>query len=190
MKAPPLSLCFDNAPAFRQWLASNAASCTELLVSFDKVATGRPCMSYSDSVDEALCFGWIDGVRKRIDDQTYSIRFTPRKPTSIWSAVNVAKVQRLQSEHRMTLQGEKAFALRRPARSGIYAHEQAAPADMTRDELQAFKRNVDAWKFFEASPAGYKKQVLHWTTSAKRDDTRASRFARLVQACTAGERLR
>jgi uncharacterized protein YdeI (YjbR/CyaY-like superfamily) len=190
MKSPPVSLCFDNAPAFRQWLQSNAARHSELLVHFRKVATGRPCMTYADSVDEALCFGWIDGVRKRVDDHTYSIRFTPRRSTSIWSAVNIAKVQRLHAAGRMTNAGETAFGLRTQARSAIYAHEQAIPADLSCGELQAFKRNRGAWQFFEATPPGYRNLVLHWVISAKKDETRKSRFARLVLACTDGLRLR
>ncbi len=173
MDRPPLSLCFDNAPSFGQWLASNAANCIELLVSFHKVGTGRPCMSYSESVD-VLCVGSSDGVRKRTDERTYSIRFTPRQATSIWSAVNIAKVQRLRAEGRMTAPGEKAFALRTPARSAICAHEQTLPAELSRGELRGFKRNQRAWKFFEATPAHYKKLVVHWVTSAKKDDTRAS----------------
>ena len=183
-------LFFDDAPAFRQWLESNATSHSELSVSFHKVATGRPCMSYSESVDEALCFGWIDGVRKRVDDHTYLIRFTPRQASSIWSAVNIAKVERLRSERRMTPSGEKAFALRSKARSAIYAHEQASTADLSRGELRIFKRHQNAWKFFEAAPVGYRKLPLHWVTSAKRGETRASRLSKLVEACVVGERLR
>jgi uncharacterized protein YdeI (YjbR/CyaY-like superfamily) len=190
MTSPPLPLCFDNAPAFRRWLRCNAADCPALLVLFRKVATGRPCMSYSESVDEALCFGWIDGVRKRVDDHSYSVRFTPRRASSIWSAVNIARVHRLQAEGRTTHAGESAFALRTLARSATYAHEQDAPADLSSGEIQAFKRNRRAWTFFDAAPLGYRKLVLHWVSSAKKADTRAARVARLVQACAAGERLR
>lgn len=189
MKVPPASHCFEDAPAFRQWLQSNAARCSELLVHFRKVRTGRPCMTYAESVDEALCFGWIARVRKRVDEHTYAIRFTPRRASSIWSAVNIAKVQRLHAAGRLTHAGDQAFALRTSARPAVYAHEQALPADLSHGELQTFKCNRRAWKFFEATPPGYRKLVLHWVTSAKRDETRASRFARLGLACTVGERL-
>lgn len=153
MKNPPILLCFDNAPAFRQWLQSNAAHCSELLMHFRKVGVDRPCMTYSESVDEALCFGWIDGVRKRVDEHTYSIRFTPRRASSNWSAVNIAKVHQLHAAGRLTHAGEKAFALRTSARSAIYSHEQPSPADLSRGELETLKRNWGAWQFFEATPA-------------------------------------
>lgn len=182
-------LFFENAPAFRQWLQSNGASASELLAAYHKVATGRAGLSYSESVDEALCFGWIDGRRKRIDDDRYSIRFTPRKPSSIWSAVNIAKVHRLRAEGRMTPCGEKAFALRSEAKSAVYAHEQASPASLSFAELSTFKRNRLAWKFFGSAPPGYRKFVLHWVTSAKREETRMRRFSKLVEACALHVRL-
>jgi uncharacterized protein YdeI (YjbR/CyaY-like superfamily) len=182
-------LFFENAPAFRAWLASNAARERELLAIYRKVGAGRACMAYAESVDEALCFGWIDGVRRRIDDHAYSIRFTPRRPASIWSAVNIAKVERLRAEGRMTPEGEKAFALRSAARSAVYAHEQALPAELSRAERRVFRHNRCAWAFFEGTPPGYRQFVLHWVTSAKRDETRASRLARLVAACAAGARI-
>jgi uncharacterized protein YdeI (YjbR/CyaY-like superfamily) len=182
-------LFFENAPAFRRWLESNAASSSVLLATYQKVGTGHACMSYSESVDEALCFGWIDGVRRRIDDRTYSIRFTPRRPSSIWSAVNIAKVERLRAEGRMTAAGEQAFALRSAAKSGVYAHEQALPAALSSDERQRFKRSRRAWKFFEETPRGYQKFVLHWVTSAKKEETRASRFCTLLEACAVSERI-
>jgi uncharacterized protein YdeI (YjbR/CyaY-like superfamily) len=182
-------LFFQHAPAFRQWLERHAASCSELFVSFHRVATGLPCMSYAESVDEALCFGWIDGLRRRVDEHRYLIRFTPRQASSIWSAVNIAKVQRLRVQRRMAPPGDKAFALRSAARSAIYAHEQASPADLSRGELRVFKRSPPAWKFFEAAPRGYRKRVLHWVTSAKRGETRASRLTRLVEACAVSQRL-
>jgi uncharacterized protein YdeI (YjbR/CyaY-like superfamily) len=182
-------LFFENAPAFRAWLESNAGSSSELLATYHKVRTGRACMSYSESVDEALCFGWIDGVRKRVDSRTYMIRFTPRRPSSIWSAVNIAKMERLRAEGRMTPIGEKAFALRSEAKSAVYAHEQALPAELSCAERRMFKRGRRAWKFFEATPPGYQRFVLHWVTSAKKAETRASRLSKLVEACVVGVRV-
>jgi uncharacterized protein YdeI (YjbR/CyaY-like superfamily) len=180
---------FTDALKFRSWLQSNAATAPELLVGYHKVATGQPCMSWSESVDEALCFGWIDGRRKRISEHAYSIRFTPRKPSSIWSAINIAKMEQLRTEGRMTPAGEQAFALRTVARSGVYSHEQAETAEMSMAEIQRFKRDGIAWEFFEATPPGYRKRMLHWVTGAKREETRASRFLKLVQACAAGLRI-
>lgn len=147
-------------------------------------------MTWSESVDEALCFGWIDGVRRRIDDARYSIRFTPRKPGSIWSAINIAKVAQLQLDGRMTPTGLAAFAKRTAAKSSIYSHEQEHPAELTALELQTFKRNQAAWAFLESMPAGYRKVVFHWVASAKRPETRVARFGKLVDACAAGERLK
>lgn len=182
-------LFFADAAAFRRWLEANAASASELLVGFYKVGSGKPSMSWSESVDEALCFGWIDGRRKRIDDASYTIRFTPRKPNSIWSAVNIAKVAQLRAAGRMTSAGERAFALRTEAKSGLYSHEQAQAAELTAQERAAFQANAPAWTYFETLPPSYRKQVLHWITTAKKPETRAARLAKLVQACAAGKRL-
>lgn len=181
---------FDSAQAFRQWLEAHAAHEPSVLVGYHKVGTGRASMSWSESVDEALCFGWIDGVRKRIDDQAYVIRFTPRKANAIWSAVNIAKFEHLQAQGRMTPAGAAAFAHRTPARSGVYAHEQSTTAALTDHECQAFKGDQAAWAYFEGTSPGYKKVILHWVTTAKKPETRAARPAKLVQACASGLRLR
>ena len=185
----PTPLFFPAPAAFRQWLQAHAASAPELLVGFYKVGTGRPCMTWSESVDEALCYGWIDGVRRRIDEHSYSIRFTPRKPSSIWSAVNIAKVEHLQATGRMTPAGQVAFSHRQAHKSAIYSHEQAAAAELPAEQLREFQRHKKAWQFFEAAPAGYRKTLLHWVTSAKRPETRAARFAQLLAACAAQERI-
>ncbi len=181
---------FADAAAFRTWLEANGASDAELLVGFHKVDSGRPSMSWSESVDEALCFGWIDGVRKRVDEHSYSIRFTPRKTTSIWSAINIAKVEKLQAEGRMTAAGTKAFALRQDHKSKVYAYEQKATAELSPKELRTFKRNTEAWAFFQSTPPSYRRVVLHWLTSAKKAETRVSRFSTLLKASASGQRLR
>jgi uncharacterized protein YdeI (YjbR/CyaY-like superfamily) len=181
---------FETASRFREWLELHSSAHGELLVGFHKVASGRPSMSWPESVDEALCFGWIDGVRKRIDDATYQIRFTPRKTTSIWSAVNIAKFHDLQARGRMTAAGVKAFGHRTDAKSVVYAYEQDATAELTAGELGVFKREKTAWKYFESCPPSYKKVLLHWITTAKRSDTRASRLATLMAACLEEKRLR
>ena len=186
---PTAPLFFSDASKFRAWLEKNAATAPELLVGYHKVGSGQPSMSWSESVDEALCFGWIDGVRKRIDDESYTIRFTPRRATSIWSAINIEKMARLKAEGRMTPAGEQAFALRSEAKSVIYSHEQAETAELSAAELKLFKANKPALAYFEAAPPSYKKRLLHWVTSAKKAETRASRLAKLVDACAAGVRL-
>jgi len=186
---PTAPLFFSDASKFRAWLEKNAATAPELLVGYHKVGSGQPSMSWPESVDEALCFGWIDGVRKRIDDESYTIRFTPRRATSIWSAINIEKMAKLKAEGRMTPTGEQAFALRSEAKSVIYSHEQAETAELSAAELKLFKANQLALAYFEAAPPSYKKRMLHWVTSAKKAETRASRLVKLVDACAAGVRL-
>ncbi len=185
----PAPTFFRNAADFRRWLERHAATERELLVGFHKVGTGQPCMSWSASVDEALCFGWIDGVRKRIDEAAYSIRFTPRKPGSVWSAINIAKIERLQREGLMTPAGTAAFERRTDARSRVYSYEQDAPAELTPAELRTFKCNPAAWRCFEGAPPGYRQQMLHRICNAKRPETRAARLEKLIAASAAGVRL-
>lgn len=181
---------FATAAEFRAWLEANAATATELLVGFYKLDSGRLSMSWPESVDEALCVGWIDGVRRRIDDAAYSIRFTPRKADSIWSAVNIAKVAQLRAQGRMRPAGEAAYARRSEARSKVYSHERLSDAELSPDEARAFAAQAEAWRYFASTPPGYRRVVLHWVTSAKKAETRAARLARLVAACAAGQRLK
>jgi len=182
-------LFFDSAAAFRAWLAQHAATAPELLVGFWKVGSGRPSMSWSESVDEALCFGWIDGVRKRIDEQRYQIRFTPRRPGSIWSAVNLAKVEALIAAGRMQLAGLAVYEARDPAKQRVYAFEREQPAELSASELRQFRAAGAAWTYFEACPPGYRRVMLHWVCSAKRAQTRARRLAQLMEVCGRGERM-
>lgn len=181
---------FEHAQAFRLWLEANAAHAPSLLVGYHKVGTGLPNMSWSESVDEALCFGWIDGIRRRIDERSYSIRFTPRKTNSIWSAINIAKVEQLQAQGRMTPAGIAAFAHRTPERSAVYSHEQAAAAELAPEELLAFQHHPVAWAYFEKTPPGYQKTMRHWITTARKPETRAARLAKLIAACASGVRVR
>jgi uncharacterized protein YdeI (YjbR/CyaY-like superfamily) len=180
---------FEDASEFRAWLAKHAHDARELLVGFHKVGTGKPCMRWSDSVDQALCYGWIDGVRKGVDDATYTIRFTPRKAGSIWSAVNIDKVARLRELGLMTPAGEAAFAQRSEGRSRVYSHERTTPAELAPEDLARFRREHAAWAYFEACPPGYRKRMLHVVTSAKKAETRAARLDRLIEACAGGRRL-
>ncbi len=176
--------------AFRAWLQKHAATQTELLVGLYKVDSGRPSMTWPESVDEALCFGWIDAVRKRIDDSAYQIRFTRRKPRSVWSAINIAKYEQLLLQGRVTPAGAQAWACRTTAKSKIYAYEQPQTAELSAAELKLFKSQRAAWQFFDNAPPGYRKTLLHWVTTAKKPETRAARLDTLVQTCAAGKRLR
>ena len=180
---------FKTPAAFRKWLAANHAKSKELWVGFYKKDSGKPSINWPESVDEALCFGWIDGVRKRLDDESYVIRFSPRKATSIWSAVNIRNVERLSKEKRMMPAGLKAYAHRKEFRSGIYSYEQR-PAELVEPYATQFKRNKAAWKFFQAQPPGYRKMMTWFILSAKTEVTRQKRLARLIEESAKELRLR
>jgi uncharacterized protein YdeI (YjbR/CyaY-like superfamily) len=180
---------FETADEFAAWLQTHGQRSSELVVGYYKRATGRARMTWAESVDAALCFGWIDGVRKRIDGDTYQIRFTPRKRQSTWSAVNLARVRILKSAGRMSEPGLQAFALRRKARSRIYSYEQTTTARLTRTEQARFRKDKAAWKYFAAQPRGYRHLVLWRIVSAKRADTRARRFGALIEASREQRRL-
>lgn len=165
---------FKSPSDFRKWLAAHHAKEKELLVGFYKKGTSKPSITWPESVDEALCFGWIDGIRRSIDEDSYSIRFTPRKATSTWSAVNIKRAQELTREGRMTPAGETAFAVRKENRSGIYSYEQRS-ADLPELYAGKLSRNKAAWKFFESQPASYRKAANWWVTSAKKEETRLNR---------------
>ena len=171
------------------WFGDHAADEPELLVGYWKKATGRASITWAESVDEALCVGWIDGVRRRIDDDAYSIRFTPRRAGSTWSAVNVRRVGELTAEGRMQEAGLAAFAARRADRSGSYSHEQGAEPRLDADAERAFRADRDAWGFFTAQPPSYRRAAVWWVVSAKRADTRERRLAQLVADSRAGLRI-
>ncbi len=180
---------FLTPAAFGAWLRKHSASRSELIVGFYKVGSGRPSMTWPQSVDEALCVGWIDGVRKRIDDEAYQIRFTPRTATSNWSAVNISRVEVLRSEGRMTPSGEAAFDRRIERKSRIYAYEQRAEPQLSEAEYENFARQHKAWSFWESTPPSYQRTMLHWVVGAKRRETRVRRLAKLITACSDGTRL-
>ena len=177
---------FDDAAAFRRWLEQHASHATELVVGFRKVGTGQPSMTWPQSVDEALCFGWIDGVRTRIDEHSYMIRFTPRRPTSTWSAINIARIEVLKTEGRMTAAGLEAFLRRSDAKSRTYAYEQAKTAELAPTQQAEFRRHRKAWQFFLAQAPSYRHRVAWQVLSAKREATRQARLARLIEACGEG----
>ena len=180
---------FATQEEFRKWLQENHKKEIELLVGFYKVDTGKLSMSWSQSVDHALCFGWIDGVRKSIDKESYSIRFTPRKSTSIWSAVNIKKVEELDKEGLMTTEGQKAFSLRTESKSKIYAYEKEPAILDTKFETQ-FKENKLAWGFFEKQAPSYKKVMIHWIMNAKQEETRLSRLDKTINESQQQRRMK
>ena len=184
-----MKITFFPRPAdFRRWLAKNGATTKELLVGFYKKDSGEASITWPESVDEALCFGWIDGIRKRVDEVSYTIRFTPRKAISIWSAVNIRRVEVLTREERMKPAGMKAFEVRRENKSGIYAYEQRR-AQLEEPYASLLRKNEAAWRFFEAQPPGYRKVTGWWVVSAKREETRLKRLERLIAESARGHRL-
>jgi len=180
---------FFRTPAdLRKWFRKNHATATELWIGFYKVGSGKPSVTWPESVDEALCCGWIDGIRKTIDEDSYKIRFTPRRPRSVWSAVNIKRVKVLSDEKRMLPAGRKAFEARRENRSGIYSYEQR-PQDLPQPYLGEMKRNKAAWAFFAAQPPSYRKVMTWFILSAKREETRLQRLKKLIDVSATGKRM-
>jgi uncharacterized protein YdeI (YjbR/CyaY-like superfamily) len=177
---------FPDAAGFRAWLEANHAIAAELSVGFRKKATGQPSITWPEARDEALCFGWIDGIRHRIDDGSYRIRFTPRRAGSIWSKVNVERFHALKAEGKMTPAGEAAFTGKEDRTH--YSYE-TAPRELAPAETALFRKNRAAWADWEQRPPGYRKLCLHWVTSAKRPETRARRLATLIADSEAGRRI-
>ena len=182
---------FFATPAdLREWFKQHHESESELLMGFYKKDSGKPSVTWPESVDEALCVGWIDGVRKGLDGERYTIRFTPRKPRSIWSAVNIARVEALTQEGRMQPAGLQAYEQRRENKSGIYSYEQRDQIELTEAETKLFKADPKAWDFFESQPASYRKAVLWWVVSAKKEETRAKRVATLIEDSVNGRKIK
>jgi uncharacterized protein YdeI (YjbR/CyaY-like superfamily) len=179
---------FVSAPEFRQWLVMNHIQVSELWVGFFKKASGKGGLTYAEAVDEALCFGWIDGLKKRVDDQSYTHRFTPRKPKSNWSAINIRHAERLKEAGRMTPTGLAAYAARLPGRTGVYSFENAPRTLVAADEAQ-FKANKSAWHFFQRQPPGYRRTAIWWVVSAKKPETRARRLGQLITDSRNARRL-
>jgi uncharacterized protein YdeI (YjbR/CyaY-like superfamily) len=179
---------FDSPGAFYDWLAAHHDTAGELWVGYYKKATGRPSLTWPESVDQALCFGWIDGIRKRIDDERYTIRFTPRRPGSNWSEINIRRAGELIELGLMQPAGLAAFAARDEEKSRQYAYE--ARRQPLADEYEAQLRdNKAAWDFWEAQPPSYRQAATHWVMSAKREETRQKRLATLIADSEAGRRL-
>jgi uncharacterized protein YdeI (YjbR/CyaY-like superfamily) len=178
---------FRTETDFRRWLEANYATAPELLVGFWKKGSGKASVDWPQARDQALCFGWIDGIRKSLGDEAYTIRFTPRRKGSIWSKVNVERFDALKAAGLMTAAGEAAYE-RDKHRSGVYSYEKPV-ASLTREEEALFRGNTAAWADWEARPAGYHRSALAWITGAKRPETRAKRLAELIEVSAAGRRL-
>ena len=179
---------FVSAADFRRWLDANHATATELLVGFYKKASGKGGLTYPEAVDELLCFGWIDGIKKRVDDESYTHRVTPRKSGSIWSLVNVRHAERLTKAGRMHPAGRKAFAARRADKTGIYSFENR-PQKLPAVYERRFRANQPAWAFFTVQPPGYQRLAIYKVVSPKQESTRQRWLALLIADSAKGRRL-
>ena len=180
---------FFQTPAdFGTWLEKNHATATELWVGFYKKDSGKPSITWPESVDQALCFGWIDGIRKGVDEISYQIRFTPRRRGSIWSAINIKRAKELVRQKQMRPTGLKAFAARIENKSGIYSYEQRS-TELNQPYAKLLKKNKTASNFFEKQPPSYRKMIGWWIISAKKEETRMARLAKLISESAKGKRL-
>ncbi|MGH3005729.1 MAG: YdeI/OmpD-associated family protein [Gaiellaceae bacterium] len=175
---------------FRAWLEEHHATAAEVWVGFYKKGTGKPSMSWSEAVDEALCFGWIDSRQQGVDDESYVIRFTPRKPRSNWSLVNIRKVEELTREGRMRPAGLETFERRSGDRSGIYSYEQRKAAALGEAFERRFRDNAKAWEFFQAQAPSYRRTAVWWVVSAKQAETREKRLVTLIEDSEYGRTLK
>ncbi|MBA4853644.1 YdeI family protein [Emticicia sp. BO119] len=179
---------FPHQSDFRKWLEENYAIEKELVVGFYKVNSGKPSLTWSESVDQALCFGWIDGIRKSIDNESYCIRFTPRKPTSIWSTVNINKMEEMIPKGLVQEAGLLAYEKRKDDKSRIYTYEQVE-IELSSIIEEKFKDDQTAWEFFQKQPPYYRKLMTGWIVRAKQEKTRFSRLEKLINASRDGKRL-
>jgi uncharacterized protein YdeI (YjbR/CyaY-like superfamily) len=179
---------FKSAKDFRRWLEKNHITTQELWVGYHKKSSQQPSITWPESVDEALCFGWIDGIRKSIDDLRYTIRFTPRKRGSIWSAVNIKRARELSDRGLMKAPGMAAFDARKENRSGIYSYEQRS-TELRQPYANLLKKNKAAWNFFQTQPPSYRKMIGWWIISAKKEETRMARLTKLISESAKAKRL-
>ena len=177
---PPKPTFFPTPSDFRAWLEAHHDKFHELLVGFYKKDSGKPSITWPESVDAALCFGWIDGVRRSIDETGYTIRFTPRRPTSTWSAVNIERIRQLKKTGLMHPAGLKAFAARSAKKSGIYSYEQRKSAKLTREQEKLFRANKSAWEFCRSQAPWYQRVTTYWIISAKKEETKLKRLSVLI----------
>lgn len=180
---------FAQPEEFRKWLAEHHRTAPELWVGFYKRDSGLPSITWPESVDAALCFGWIDGIRKSIDQRSYKIRFTPRRHGSIWSAVNMKRFEALRESGLVAPAGLAEFEARKDERSAIYAYEQRQQAELGQAYERLFRKNRIAWKFFQSQPPWYRRTATYWVTSAKREETRLKRLGVLIDCAGRGEKI-
>jgi uncharacterized protein YdeI (YjbR/CyaY-like superfamily) len=178
--APPEPIFFERPEELRAWLDEHHTTAAEVVVGAWKKSTGRPSLTWGQIVDEALRVGWIDGIRRSVPGDGWSIRLTPRRKGSTWSKVNVAKAEALRAAGRMRPAGEAAFAARTPERTGIYSFEQDGVPELTPEEEARFRASPGAWGWFSGRPPGFRRQVLHWVASAKKPETRERRLGQLI----------
>lgn len=184
-----MEITYFRSPAdLRAWFEQHHQAAQELWVGYHKMSTGEPSVTWPESVDEALCFGWIDGIRKSVDERRYTIRFTPRRPGSIWSAVNIRRVQVLKEAGRMHPAGLHAYDARQENKSGIYSYEQRRD-QLDEPYVSLLRQNQAAWDFYQAQPASYRKAVNWWVVSAKSEETRLKRLEKLVEDSAKGRRI-
>jgi uncharacterized protein YdeI (YjbR/CyaY-like superfamily) len=183
-----LAIFFPGQAEFRKWLEEHHKAEKEILVGFYKVGSGKPSMTWSQSVDQAICFGWIDGVRRSIDSESYCIRFTPRRPSGNWSAVNIKKAEELIRNGMMQPAGIEHFKNRKEEKSEVYSYENK-PAELPDSLLKTFMENQESWKFFQSQAPGYRKTMFYWILSAKQEGTQISRLKKLIDASALGKKL-
>ena len=180
---------FKNQEEFRAWLHKNHQSKTSLWVGYFKKHTKLPSMTWSESVDQAICYGWIDGIRKKVNEERYKIRFTPRKTSSHWSAVNLKKIKELTEKNLMQPAGISIFEKRKESNEKNYAYENQSKATLPSHYLEQIKANAKAWAFFENLAPSYKKQSIWWVVSAKQEKTRLKRLNVLIESSEAGLKI-
>ena len=188
-KSPAKPIFFKTPAEFRAWLKKHHKTAAEIIVGYYRKSSGKPSMTWQESVDEALCFGWIDGIRRKYGEDAYGNRFTPRRPGSNWSAININRVEELTRMKRMQPAGLAAFARRTEAKSRVYTYEQNDVLPLDKTIEKKFRANNKAWDFFHGQAPYYRKLMTRWLNSAKAEETRLRRLAKLVAACEQGKRL-
>jgi uncharacterized protein YdeI (YjbR/CyaY-like superfamily) len=190
IEPPDDPIYFTSSADLRDWFDANHETATELWIGYHRKATGRPSPTWSETVDEALCVGWIDGVRYSVDGDRFMQRLTPRRKRSNWSAVNIAKVKQLTAEGRMRPAGLAAFEARSEERSAIYSYERRHEAALEPADEARFRGNDAAWAWFQARPASYRTAAVYWVVSAKRPETREKRLTTLIEDSAAGRTVK
>ena len=180
---------FATADELRAWFHEHHETAPELFVGYWKKGTGGTGVSHPEAIEQALCFGWIDSVARRLDDRRYQVRFTPRRRSSVWSAVNVAKIAELTERGLMHPAGVRAFELRKPDQVAVYSYENPESAQFTAEQTALFRANPAAWEWFSRQTPAYRRSATHWVVTAKRPETRARRLAQLIADSADGRKV-